>query len=59
MYDRTVGYARRVMPTGRWGAPEIVARYSNVDLDDDAVHGGNFDRIYIGVPIYRSTGRAA
>jgi phosphate-selective porin OprO/OprP len=49
MYDRTVGYARRVMPTGRWGAPEIVARYSNVDLDDDAIHGGKFDQVYLGV----------
>jgi len=26
-YDRTVGYARRVMPAGRWGAPELVARF--------------------------------
>ena len=23
-YDRTVGYSRRVMPRGRWGAPELV-----------------------------------
>ena len=48
-YDRTVGYARRVMPTGHWGAPEIVARYSNVDLDDGAIQGGKFDKIYLGV----------
>jgi hypothetical protein len=24
-----VGYARRVMPKGRWGAPELVARFSH------------------------------
>jgi len=38
-YDRTVGYARRVMPRGRWGAPELVARFSHVDLDDGVVRG--------------------
>jgi phosphate-selective porin OprO/OprP len=48
-YDRTVGYARRVMPTGRWGAPEIVARLSTVDLDDGSVAGGSFDKVYLGV----------
>ena len=48
-YDRTVGYARRVMPTGRWGAPELVARFSHEDLDDDVVRGGSFDKTYIGM----------
>jgi len=48
-YDRTVGYARRVMPTGRWGAPELVARFSHVDLNDAAVHGGKFDKTYFGI----------
>ena len=48
-YDRTVGYARRVMPKGRWGAPEIVARYSRVDLDDQLVRGGTLDKTYLGV----------
>ena len=32
-YDRNAGYARRVIPKGRWGAPELVARYAQVDLD--------------------------
>lgn len=48
-YDRTVGYARRVMPTGRWGAPELVARFSHEDLDDGAVQGGAFDKTYLGI----------
>lgn len=48
-YDRTVGYARRVMPTGRWGAPELVARYSHLDLDDGLVQGGTFNKTYLGV----------
>jgi phosphate-selective porin OprO/OprP len=48
-YDRTVGYARRVMPTGRWGAPELVARFSHDDLDDGAVQGGKFDKTYVGI----------
>jgi len=48
-YDRTVGYARRVMPTGRWGAPELVVRYSHVDLNDGAVQGGAFDKTYLGI----------
>jgi phosphate-selective porin OprO/OprP len=48
-YDRTVGYARRVMPRGRWGAPELVARFSHDDLEDGAVHGGTFDKTYLGL----------
>jgi phosphate-selective porin OprO/OprP len=48
-YDRTTGYARRVMPKGRWGAPELMARLSNVDLDGGPVHGGQFDKTYLGI----------
>lgn len=48
-YDRTVGYARRVMPEGSWGAPELVARLSREDLDDGAVQGGSFDKTYLGI----------
>jgi len=47
-YDRTVGYARRVMPQSPWGAPELVARFSHVDLDDGPVRGGSFDKTYLG-----------
>jgi len=48
-YDRTVGYARRVMPEGRWGAPELVARFSHVDLDGGSIQGGKFDKTYLGI----------
>jgi len=48
-YDRTVAYARRVMPRGRWGAPELVARFSHVDLEDGSIAGGVFDKVYVGV----------
>src|ERR1039458_118794 len=48
-YDRTVGYARRVMPEGRWGAPELVARFSHVDLDGGEVLVGKFDKTYLGI----------
>jgi phosphate-selective porin OprO/OprP len=48
-YDRTVGYARRIIPKGRWGAPELVARYSHIDLDDGAVQGGSFNKTHIGL----------
>jgi phosphate-selective porin OprO/OprP len=48
-YDRTVGYARRIMPRGRWGAPELVLRYSRADLDDGTVQGGTFKKIHLGL----------
>ena len=48
-YDRTVGYARRVMPEGRWGAPELVARFLHVDLDGGEIQGGKFDKTYLGI----------
>lgn len=48
-YDRKVGYARRVLPTGRWGAVELIARYGVVDLDDGAIQGGNLTKWYGGV----------
>jgi phosphate-selective porin OprO/OprP len=48
-YDRTVGYARRVIPKSRWGAPELVARFAHVDLADGAVDGGEFDRVSLGL----------
>lgn len=48
-YDRTVGYARRIMPEQSAGAVELVARYSHVDLDHGVVTGGRFDRPHLGV----------
>ncbi|WP_199554822.1 OprO/OprP family phosphate-selective porin [Sandaracinobacteroides hominis] len=47
-YDRNVGYARRVVPKGRWGAHELIARWSDVDLRDSQVDGGRFRRIDAG-----------
>jgi len=48
-YDRTVGYARRVMPKGRWGAPELIARMAHLDLSDARAQGGELDRLAIGL----------
>jgi phosphate-selective porin OprO/OprP len=48
-YDRSVGYTRGVVPNRRWGATELVARMSRVDLDDGPVRGGTFDKTYLGI----------
>lgn len=48
-YDRTVGYARRVIPKSKWGAPELVVRVAHLDLEDAEAHGGSFDRLSIGL----------
>jgi len=53
-YDRTVGYSRRVTPTGYWGAPELVLRFSHVDLSDEAVQGGSYDKTYLGINLWAS-----
>ena len=47
-YDRTVGYARRIIPKHRFGAVELVGRFSNVDLEDEEIHGGEFYKTYFG-----------
>jgi phosphate-selective porin OprO/OprP len=54
-YDRSAGLARRLMPTGRWGAPELMARYSAVDLDSAGVRGGSFDRLEVGANWWATT----
>lgn len=48
-YDRNVGYARRVVPKGHGGAPELVVRYADVDLEDGPVDGGSFRRTDLGL----------
>jgi len=48
-YDKNVAYARRIMPRRKWGAWEIVGRYSHVDVADQAIDGGIFDRETIGL----------
>jgi phosphate-selective porin OprO and OprP len=48
-YDRTRGTVKRIMPTGRWGAVELVGRYAAVDLSSGGIDGGRFDRLEGGV----------
>jgi phosphate-selective porin OprO and OprP len=48
-YDKTVGYARRIMPRRKWGAWEVVGRYSHVDVAARKIDGGVFDRETIGL----------
>jgi phosphate-selective porin OprO/OprP len=48
-YDRNVGFARRVIPQRHFGAVEIVARYSHLDLNDKSIHGGILDKGLLGV----------
>jgi len=48
-YDRKAGYSRRILPQGRWGAVELIARYGKVDLDDGSVRGGTMDGWWTGV----------
>jgi phosphate-selective porin OprO/OprP len=48
-YDRDRGVAGRIEPKGRWGAPELFARWSMVDLDDGPLQGGKYDRMEIGL----------
>ena len=43
-YDRNVGFARRPVPRRRWGAIELTARYSRLDLDNKSIHGGVMDK---------------
>jgi len=43
-YDRNVGFARRPIPRRRWGAVELAARYSRLDLNDKSIDGGVMDK---------------
>lgn len=54
-YDRTRGTIRRIIPKGRWGAPELVARYSSVDLSDGGIDGGRYRRIEMGANWWATT----
>jgi phosphate-selective porin OprO/OprP len=47
-YDRKVGYARRILPSTRWGALELVARFGILDLDSAAIRGGYLTKWYGG-----------
>jgi phosphate-selective porin len=48
-YDRKTGYARRILPSGHWGAVEVIGRYGRVDLTDGPVEGGIMDGWWTGV----------
>jgi phosphate-selective porin OprO/OprP len=48
-YDRKAGYARRVLPAGRWGAVELIGRIGRVDLDDGTARGGTMEGWWAGV----------
>jgi phosphate-selective porin OprO and OprP len=48
-YDRKVAYARRVQPSGRWGALELMGRVGRVDLEGAGVDGGRMDGWWAGV----------
>jgi phosphate-selective porin OprO/OprP len=54
-YDRTRGTVKRILPKGRWGAPELVARYSSVDLSSNGIDGGRYDRIEMGANWWATT----
>jgi phosphate-selective porin OprO/OprP len=58
-YDRTEGMFARVIPKqnfdfghGGWGAWEIAARYSYVNLDSADIHGGRLSMLMAGVNWY-------
>ncbi len=58
-YDKTEGMFGRVIPKrnfdfghGGWGAWEIAARYSHVDLESENVHGGRLSMLMVGVNWY-------
>jgi phosphate-selective porin OprO/OprP len=54
-YNRALGLARRIVPRGRWGAPELVARFGAVELNGGSVRGGRYDRIDLGVNWWATT----
>jgi len=48
-YNRSLGYAGAVIPERRTGAFELVARISQIDLDDENIAGGELDKFYVGL----------
>lgn len=54
-YDRSRAALQKIVPDGRWGAVELVARYAAVDLDDGAIEGGRYVRIEAGANWWATT----
>jgi phosphate-selective porin OprO/OprP len=53
-YNKRRGTVRRITPVldftkGGWGALELSARYSYMDLEDRDIHGGKMDSIALGM----------
>lgn len=46
------GTFRGISPDGRWGAWELTARYSHLDLDDGTVLGGKQNNLILGLNWY-------
>ena len=54
-YIRALAWAGGIKPTGRFGAVELVARYSRLDFNDHSIEGGELDRWGLGVNWWAST----
>jgi phosphate-selective porin len=48
-YNRAAGIPIGIVPAHRYGAIELVTRYSRIDLNDGAINGGVLDKFYFGV----------
>lgn len=48
-YDKKAAYARRIKPTGKSGAWEVIARASQVNLNGRDVEGGLLNKMYLGL----------
>ncbi|MEJ2581220.1 MAG: porin, partial [Acidobacteriota bacterium] len=54
-YVRSLGYAGAIKPTGRFGAVELVVRYSHLDFNHGSIEGGVLDRWGLGANLWAST----
>lgn len=48
-YVRSGGYASGILPKSRYGAWELVLKYSHVDLTDGELDGGVLDKWHVGL----------
>jgi len=51
-YNAKKGTFKQIRPKSRYGALEIAARYSEIDLEDENITGGEEDNITLGVNWY-------